>query len=251
MHYGDLALRLQNKILDDTSDIQQYHRELIQDYQEVIELLHDSFYDMELNGEDTFLFKEKDELIKTLRSIRLRDFYVKKQADKFCYDVYQQLRDDISDAETFKDFGVGLKIKEKGKSEHKITVSSGMTNTQSIHDFKYRVSNDLVFGIQIQGKQYRRTIEGPPSRGGEVRRVAEELLTSNKFHWFDLSDRVNEVESRLYPKGGKDFNKYGNNFFYRSFYLDGTEKVNQIKQYVLEDMKYLHVHKEELAKLSG
>lgn len=249
MHYGNLALQLQKRILDTTSNIQNYHRELVRDYKEVIELLHYSFYDMELNGSEVFLFNENDELGKTLRSIRLRDFYVKMQSEKFCYDVYQQLEKDISEAEILKDFGVGLKIKEKGKGEHKITINSGMTQTQAIHDFKYRVSNNLVFGVQIQGKQYRRIIEGPSSRGREVRWVAEELLYSEKTPWFDLSDRVNGDESRLYPKGGKDFNKYGNSFFYRSFYLDGTEKVDQIKKYVMEDMKYLHEHKEELKKL--
>ena len=250
MNNADLALHLENKILKIYPNNGNYKLKLIGDYRRVIKLLHDIFFNMGLNDEEKFLFEEDNGLAETLRTIRFRDFYVKKRAEKFCFDVYQQLKKEISNIDAFKDFGTGLKIKEKGKKERKITVNSGMTRGQALCDFKYRVSNNLVFGVQLQGNQYRKTIEGPSSKGREVRRVAEGLLSSKNYPWFDLSDRVHDGESRLYPKSGKDFNKYGNNFFYRSFYLDGTEKVNQIKQYVLEDMKYLHEHKEELAKLS-
>ena len=249
MNYEDLALQLDDRILNLNPNDGDYQFKLIEDYRQVIKLLHDIFFNMGLNDEEKFLLEDDNGLAETLKSIRFRDFYVKKRAEKFCFDVYKQLKSEISNNDAFKDFGIGLKIKEKGNKEQKITVNSGMTRSQALCDFKYRVSNNLVLGVQLQGNQYRRTIEGPSSKGSEVRRVAGGLLSSNNYPWFDLSDRVSGDESRLYPKGGKDFNKYGNNFFYRSFYMDGTEKVERIKQFVLEDMKYLHEHKEELAKL--
>lgn len=246
MHYGDLASQLNAIILNGKSAKNNYHLSLINDYRQVIEILHEIFYEMKMVSKEKFLLDKSGMLIEALREIRFRDFYVKKRAENFCYEVYRLLRDDISDEDAFKGFGEGLKIKEKGKSEHKITVNSGMTRSQALCDFKYRVSNHLVFGVQLQGNQYRRTIEGPSSRAKDVREAADKLLSRSNFRWFDLSDRVNGDKDRLYPKGGKDFNSYGKTFFYRSFYMDGSETVGEIKEYVMQDMKYLYQHKEEL-----
>ncbi len=128
-------------------NIDLYHKLLIEDYIDFINILDENIISKIANVDVIDLYKEKtndNKLLKSLWTLRMHDLFQKA--------IFENLKKDVE-----------LKLKEID-SKMNINVSSGMTNAVGLLHVSYKYNDDFAFGIQIQGNQYRKFIEGNNSK---------------------------------------------------------------------------------------
>ncbi len=241
MNYGELAeqIRLHSpSVLKDNTE-----GKVITDcYVRLIEAMHKLFHDFQISDHEPFLHDCHIEYGEILRDLRFQSFIEKRRAEQIAYLIWKQIKTEFSEAEVdVADFSTGMSFREDQATCPTIFASSGLTRAQAIIDLKYRLHPKIALGVQIQGNQYRHMIEGPSSASKEITQLRTTLSESPSLNWFDLSDHVNGDVTRLYPKNGKDFNKYGETFFYRSYHIQ-SESIHDIIHNVVSDMKWLNRH---------
>ncbi len=122
-----------------------------------------------------------------------------------------------------------------------------MTNSQGLSDIKFKVATNLILGIQIQGESFRLFIE---DKDGALAYKVKEILLETSL-WFNFS---RFGESKVYPKGLKGFNKYGNTFYYKSVKLGSgysvEEIVNIVVEYLSQIRSNLLIIKDSISKLT-
>jgi hypothetical protein len=104
------------------------------------------------------------------------------------------------------------------------------------------ISSNLALGIQIQGDNYRMVVE---DNNGKVANNIKEKLDSG--FWFDFSRSFPSLI--IHPKGNKEFNKYGDTFFYKSVKLGIGFKLNEIIDIILSDVNQIEANFNEIKLL--
>jgi hypothetical protein len=236
MSYFELSDHLK-KVVDNFND--PYHRYLIDDYIVFVEGLTGVSTLCMVKEDDFFDFHslKEDQVYQQLMKIRLHDFYLKKKYEMLAYEVFKKVK---SLGKQVMDFGQHLKWED---NPAKIYIGFGMTNAQGLMDLKYRVTRDLVLGIQVQGEHYRMFVED--SNGKIAFRIKEKLENG---YWFDFSHSF--PGEKIYPKPEKRFNKYGKTFFYKSVKMGTKKRISEVVNNIIKDCEHIENNSEEIIKLT-
>jgi hypothetical protein len=228
LSYSELKNKLKSMSFNFSSE---YHRNIIEDYCVFIEGLVKVNELCNLYEEDFFDFHSigTNKVYERLQEIRLHDFYLKKKYELISFKIYNKLKEK---GKRLIDFGSPLDWKSENST---IFIGHGMTRGQGFMDLKYLISSDVALGIQIQGDNYRMVVE---DTNGSVANNFKEKLDSG--FWFDFSRSFPNLI--IHPKGKKEFNKYGNTFFYKSVKLGTGYKMNYIIDIVLSDVNQIEAN---------
>lgn len=223
----------------------EYHNQIVKDYCEFIDNLVKINNKIKLDSDGYFDFHSKENrFYKELQKIRLHDFYLKRIYELFTFHIYEKVKKMIKRSNV-ELIGFGLPIKELwGNDNESIFISHGMTRGQGLFDLKYKVSDHLLLGIQIQGDHYRMVVEDNNSQ--IAKKIKEELV---KLGWFDFSESFPNQD--IYPKGEKDFNKFGDNFFYKSVKLDPNLKIDKVSEIILNDIQKIMIINKEISNFEN
>ncbi len=235
LSYVDLRIKLKS-LSCNLSD--EYHKKIIEDYCFFIEGLEEVNELCELKTEDFFDFHSigKNQIYEDLQEIRLHDFYLKKKYELIAFELFNKLK--AKDKSLF-DFGSPFAWESKNST---IFIGHGMTRAQGFIDLKYLISSNLALGIQIQGDNYRMVVE---DANGKVAKNIKEKLDSGL--WFDFSKFFPGLI--IHPKGKKEFNKYGETFFYKSVKLGTDFKLDKIFEIILSDVNLIETKISEIKSL--
>ncbi len=225
------------------SKMDQYYESLIRDYIKFIDILDKNIM-QEIDNTSIVNFYKKDtdenKLFSTLKEIRMHDFFQKGLFENLAQSIYSRLGNDNDSVE------VHLGKREKGKDYNKtVTINHGMTRAVGLLDIKYQYDKNITIGIQIQGNQYRKIIEGTDEKN--VFSKAEELkdslfnfpgvLNDNDILPSNDNTKLKElVDTKKINVVDLAFNKYhtGNHLFlYKYATLDkilGNEDTTEKKQ---------------------
>lgn len=214
-----------------------YHQNIINDYCNFIDGLIEIESHCNLAEDDCFPF-EKNKIFLDIKEIRLHDFYLKRKYELLAFQVSNK----IKETKEVSIFYGSLSNWEKQKDKP-IYIGHGMTRGLGLMDIKYKISTNVSLGIQIQGDHYRMVVENTVDLAGIAEKILEEKL------WFDFSENFDEKE--VYPKGEKEFNKYGATFFYKSVNLasDPNLSISDLIQFILNDLNKIEANKDEILKL--
>lgn len=235
LSYVDLRIKLKSLSCKLSEE---YHKKIIEDYCFFIEGLVEVNELCKLKREDFFDFHSigENQIYEDLQEIRLHDFYLKKKYELIAFELFNMLK--AKDKSLF-DFGSPFDWESKNST---IFIGHGMTRAQGFIDLKYLISSNLVLGIQIQGDNYRMVVE---DANGKVAKNIKEKLDSG--YWFDFSKSFPGLI--IHPKGKKDFNKYGETFFYKSVKLGTAFKLNKIFEIILSDVNLIEIKIDEIKSL--
>lgn len=222
----------------------EYHRQIIVDYCNFIGALVDVNKLCDIRDDDKFNFHSIDEDLNytELRSIRLHDFYLKKKYELLSYEVYKRLKDS---GRNIINFSERLNWSNK---EPVVFMGYGMTRGVALMDLKYLIAKKLVLGIQIQGEHYRMVVESKDSKK-TAKRIKDELL--DKKLWFEFNDVFSDesVYMRYPTRRENKFNKYGDDFFYKSVKLGKELEIKDIINIVVEDVMKIEKNRKEILML--
>jgi len=222
-----------------------YHNQIVKDYCQFIDNLVEINNEIKLDSGMYFDFHSKvNRFYRELQKIRLHDFYLKRIYELFAFHIYKEVENMTLEGNA-ELIGFGLPIKELwGNDNESIFISHGMTRGQGLFDLKYKVSDHLLLGIQIQGDHYRMVVEDNNSQ--IAKKIKEELV---KLGWFDFSESFPNQD--IYPKGEKDFNKFGDNFFYKSVKLDPNLKIDKVSEIILNDIQKIMIINKEISNFEN
>lgn len=218
---GNIIKNILKNINDD------YHKQIIEDYLNFISCLVNINKHINLSLADFYNFY-CDNNFEQFKDIRLHGFYLKKKYERFSYLIYENLKKQKIPLAEFNE-----KIVWESEEE-KVFIRSDMTRGMGIADLKYRIAKNIVLGIQIQGNQYRMVVEDDNSKNANR---LKDNLKSYKI-WFDFSKSF--PKHKIYPtSSSKEFNKYGNTFFYKSVKINEDMKVSELLNIISKDIKLI------------
>ena len=211
-----------------------YHQNIINDYCNFIDGLIEIESYCNLTEDDCFPF-EKNEIFSDIKEIRLHDFYLKRKYELLAFQVSNKIKETKEDSIFFGSLSNWEKQKDKP-----IYIGHGMTRGLGLMDIKYKISTNVSLGIQIQGDHYRMVVENTVDLASIAGKILEEKL------WFDFSENFDEKE--VYPKGEKEFNKYGATFFYKSVNLvsDPNLSISDLIKFILNDLNKIEANKDDI-----
>lgn len=214
-----------------------YHQNIINDYCNFIDGLIEIESHCNLADDDCFPF-EKNEIFQDIKVIRLHDFYLKRKYELLAFQVSNKIKETKEDSIFYGSLSNWEKQKDKP-----IYIGHGMTRGLGLMDIKYKISTNVSLGIQIQGEHYRMVVENTADLAG----IAEKILKGKL--WFDFSENFDK--KNVYPKGEKEFNKYGATFFYKSVNLDSDIdlSISELIKIILNDLNKIEANKDEILKV--
>ena len=228
----DMLTSLTNK-LNDT-----YHKSILNDYLNFIEGLIeiDELCQLKIKDKYNFHSIESNNIGKSLVDIRLHDFYLKKKYEILAYLVYRKLKDSYK---FLLGFGEPLNWESE---DYEIFTGYGMSRSLGLMDVKYKLSKNLVLGIQLQGEHYRMFVEDNNSQ--IAKKIKEQL---DKKLWFNFGKSFPNV--MVYPKKEKGFNKFGDTFFYKSVKLGKDKTIEDIINFILVDIEQINNNINEIRQI--
>lgn len=222
INYYELGKLLNNLIPKIKTD---YEKNIVKDYIGFILALQNVESVAKINfSEDKFDFNN-GQIYKQFKEIRLADLYLKKKYELIAQELYNRL------GKEFKSLVVFEKWSKERAGKLKpgfMFVNSGMTRAQGLVEVMYTIKKDLCMGVQIQDNSYRKFVFGKNGK-----KIAKNLKDQNK--WFDFS-QIKHLEE--YPnQSGKEFNKYGEDYLYRSVKISEEILIKEVINYVIKDIK--------------
>ncbi len=229
---------------------EEYHRYLIEDYIAFMEIIDKNIVSRIKNTDVVKLYKDKtedNELLKDVWSLRMHDLFQKGVFEKFANAVYDEFKQKDSNAKIH----IGSRDKNKDYTGY-VLIGHGMTNAVGLLHVTYQYNKDFSFGVQIQGNQYRKFIEGPKAEVilKEANRLKGEIFIFEEgFDEKIIPSKDNKQLRELSNKKALneeslsfDFNKYytkSNNslFLYKYIRLDQTElSYGELIRMIVNDM---------------
>jgi len=230
--YNKFIIKLSEKLKND------YHKNILKDYSNFILGLTEIEKISNLKHSDKFDFHsfDSDKIYNSLIDLRFHDYYLKKKYESLSNLIYLKTKE--SDLPVLN-FGAEPNW---GTNNEEITFGFGMTNAQGLSDTKYKIAHNVILGIQIQGESFRLFIE---DKDGQIAHKIKDQLFAKKL-WFYF-DNFGEVE--IYPKGTKEFNKYGNVFYYKSIKLGTKYSIDEIVNIIVDYLKTIKINSLQIKDL--
>lgn len=123
----------------------EYHRHLIEDYIQFIKILNENIMQQVPQANVLNMYQKGTpdyEFLQKLTEIRMHDFFQKAVFENFANDICKEL------------------IKQRGTYKELKEIKSGMTRGTGLINIFFEYDSDVSMGIQIQGGQYRKFING-------------------------------------------------------------------------------------------
>lgn len=231
--YKDLQSILQSFMKNEITN-NSYRNNIIQDYLLLIEALVKIDQEATICSEENFNWYHG--FYEQLKDLRVADFYIKKK----CTSLVDIIKVQISNDDSMKDF-----LTEKidwNLTNPQIQVLAGFTNGSGIIDVKFKFTQNMSVGIQIQGNQFRLVIE--EDFKNRSKDFAQKLKL--KLNWFDFSKI--EYSGKIYPKND-GLNSYSGIFYYRYVNIPTNTTINQLVKYILTYLKSYTLKSDLLIKL--
>ncbi|VAW49381.1 hypothetical protein MNBD_GAMMA03-2026 [hydrothermal vent metagenome] len=238
MSYEELHTKLDELIQNITN---RYHKDIIIDYISFITELVKVDKLCQLNVDEKFNYHsvEKNHVYKKLQLIRLHDLYLKKKYELFAYKIFEKLNH-----KRHCIFGEKHDWKSKNQT---IFINHGMTRAQGLTDIKYKISDNVLLCIQIQGEHFRLAIED--NNGEDANRIKEKLLHDKLWFVFENYFKTNDLI--IYPTSiDKTFNKYGKVFYYQSIKLGTKYKISDLIEIIIKYIEHIDNNFESINSLT-
>lgn len=241
LSYSVLKEKLKT-LLNEITD--EYHCQIISDYCKFIQgLIEINEYSI-LNDDDKFDFHSinNNKLYEQLIDIRLHDIYIKKKYELLAYKVYKELQNRDKNLTPFSS-----PLDWKNAKPNTIYMNYGMTRSQGLMDLKYFLSDEVLLGIQIQGEHYRMVVEDNDNITAD--KLKDKLDCEENKLWFNFSSFPEGFISErvIYPtQKDKVFNKFGDNFFYKSVKLGTSLSIAEIVDIILKDVEHIEDKYDEI-----
>lgn len=225
-----------------------FSRQMISKYADFIACFAD-FVDSNMPND---IVNEKWDIVdgkNCLKTIRMNDIWVKligsnivellsTTLSKKGYNVWTDL--------SCKEILDSNSIVKKGE----VSVTCGMTRSTEFITINLKVSNDMLFNIQIQGGEYRRCIEmtDKDAKSKAKGYIIEYAKTNCPFllDMFCLPPKTlthdyyqNVTEGCLYPNSKKIFNMYGEGFKYQHKRLKQDVVISDVIDAIISDIDYV------------
>jgi hypothetical protein len=232
--YRDLQLILESFIKNEIIS-NSYRNNIIQDYLLLIDALIKIDQKASISLEENFDWHQ-NEFYKQLKDLRVADFYIKKK----CTTLVDVLKDHIVNDDLLKDI-----LSENitwNLPNPQIQVSAGFTNGSGLIDVKFKFTQNMSAGIQIQGNQFRLVIEEDFKK--KSKEFAHKLIS--EVQWFDFS--TIEYSGKIYPRND-GLNSYSGVFYYRYVNIPTNTTINKLIKYILDYLKSYTLKSDLLIKL--
>ncbi len=235
-----------------------YYNEIVKDYCEFIDELSTianliSFEDP--SKEFYSYYNDKNYFCQKLNDIRLQDIFMKGKSSIICNMIKEKLEIEASQPRIEDIWNKTL------FPVNEIRVGHGFTRNTGLIEIKYKITDSVILGIQIQGKHYRRIIELQKKINSEQKKIGiNDILNSiglsdyywmNNFsipakHFYPNINKSEEEYSLVYPNTKKEYdlkgyNSFGSTFFYRSIniYKESIPSIKTLIDCVSEDIDVL------------
>lgn len=219
---GTLLSDLINKITDD------YHKKLIQDYIYFINNLSDLIKPLSLNIEESYYdFYSSD--YNLFKEIRLHDLYIKYNYAELVKEIEKYLKSNLIS----KEVKIGKRYSHE-TNKNKVVISTTLVNGKGVINIDFSDQDEIIYGIMLDGGRYNHYLYAWGEKEKEKIEIADKLQLDKK--WF-LFDNVNENE--IYPKNGKNYNRFGKSMIYRSIKLNNDTLLSFLLERILKDVKKL------------
>lgn len=212
-----------------------YQHTLIMDYSESIKALHNIQKDWSVKMESPFFLN--DPQLKRLRIADVKDKMRFSQMSVLLYSSLGDLTDKIILGADRKNI-----FKDNPSKIGSIFIGWGMTRAQGLLEIKILIESNVVLLIQIQGDQYRHGIElyGSGKSDQENWNVYSDYPSTG---WFLNSFKQSYGEIR---PTNKAYNKFGNEFLYKSITIPEKSTVGDIIHMITDDcyeiLEYVNRH---------
>lgn len=205
----------------------EYYKEIINDYIQVITSLSSIFSEVSVKKNDPFTFFDdsKDDTLRELKEIRMNDIYLKLKFQALARIIYEDLKEEILK------MGGRIYWKEKEKETDAIYVGQDMTRGMGIANIVYVFSKNKKLLFQIQGNIYKHIFINSKSLN-KNEEISKKLIAKNL--WMDFSHVPDYLGVR--PRNNKEFNKYKNHPW-RGVDFDSEFKVRKIVKIIVNDVK--------------
>lgn len=233
-NYGDLAAALDKALTSCGGNVRPFHKEIIEDYIQLVEELHRLFGNLTVNDNDRYC----DNVSQVYANLRMDDVYEKIRTSLIAEKLRNRLKKEFPNQTI--DIKSELKIEEIGESNEKpltkVYVDSGYTNKQGVVDAKVKINDRYVLTVQIQGEQYRHAIEWFNTVQDQWEQTQQEKLPSD---WFSSTAHGNQLDGQT-----KDYCKYVDKksnsiFLYRYRKIGKDEKVSDVLGEVVDDICHI------------
>jgi tetratricopeptide (TPR) repeat protein len=238
--YAELSELMEKHFSDLSSS---YDSQIIKDYIFVISSLSRIFKDIKIKPEDKFNFYSKDEdaIYKALDDLRMGDVYQKLKYQVLAIEIYDKLINIFPNEKIFFNDTINRfkddspeKIKDKDRKEGCFYFGCGLSRAQGMMEVAYVLKKGLFLTIQIQGDRYKKMVQGYAGykKSGDVAKFLKE-----KKLWFGFAHIGSKLKE--FPKEVDDFNHYGKFDFYRAVSLSSDFTIENIIQFVIDDIKMI------------
>lgn len=237
-NYGDLAAALDKALTSCGGNVRPFHKEIIEDYIQLVEELHRLFGNLTVNDNDRYY----DNVSQVYANLRMDDVYEKVRASSIVEKLAERLRDRLG-KESHIAIESGYKIEKIGEQSElfftKVYVDSGFTRGMGLVEAKVKINDRYVLAVQIQGEQYRHAIEwfNFNTEQDQWTQTQKEKLPSG---WFTSAAYVKQPDGRT-----KDHCKYVDNkksnsiFLYRYRKIKDNETVDNVLNEVVDDICHI------------
>ncbi|OAB81416.1 PD-(D/E)XK nuclease family protein [Cochleicola gelatinilyticus] len=220
--YDNLALilkKLQAEIIDE------YHIKLLEDYIQFIGTLSNLLRTLELTENDSFydFYSNEHNLFK---EVRLHDLYIKSKYSQLAKKIRLNLNSRIDDKEIL----IGKRYLHH-INRNKVVISTNLVNGKGVMNIDFSNEDDLIYGIMLDGFRYNLYIYAIGEKEKEKIEIANNLRDTNQWFTFDFLP-----ESEVYPKGKKEYNKYGASMIYRSVKIKTDLNLNDLLDRIYKDV---------------
>ncbi|HAW58518.1 MAG TPA: hypothetical protein DCX03_05830 [Bacteroidales bacterium] len=290
----ETVLIIENKVksIPDESQLKDYHDKVIADDKAKIKKFNFILLAMvepRFNVPDGWVYVSYDVLINGLKNINFKDEYANMLVRDYCFftetlmnilkyyseqstpfiskQQYEQLLDlrihDIVQKMNYSKLAsyVSQHLKDADYLSLLVneSVNSGFSNGTGIIEFKYRIKNNYMLGLQLQGKNLRYVVEVEydKSRLTEIRQQAKAILNNlcnSNLLWFKYGSDVEPEHFELtrdcgvYKKGYKDICNYTETFYYQYIILNDDCSYERIAKIFSDYCKYISEHHNEFAE---
>ena len=223
--YRDLAILLSDLLKKITDE---YHKRIIQDYVYFINILSDLLKPLSLNLKESYYdFYGSD--FKIFKEIRLHDLYLKYKYTELVKEIKKYLKNNISNTE----IEIGKRYSHE-LNRNKVVISTGIVNGKGVVNIDFSNEDEIIYGIMLDGERYNHYLYAWGEKEKNKIEIADKLQLDKK--WF-IFDYVNENE--VYPKKGKNYNRFGKSMIYRSVKINRNTLVSVLIERIFKDVNKL------------
>lgn len=232
-HWEIVSYETLGKALKELStDLSGYHKDIIDDYSEMIQHLHKVQLEWSIDADTDFFNSDND-----CNILRINDIREKIRFSKMLVMLQKRIVNKLGiepHLNTDRDYVFN--------TAGKVFMNWGMTRGMGLLEVKILVAKNIALLVQIQGEQYRHAVE----LYGIDKRLDDnwnDILQDSRLNWFFRSNNLktpfhpfsnSELPLTVWPKNG-GCNHFGNQFLYQSIKIPNNTKIHELLDIIVSD----------------